>query len=201
MVAAEPRKFPPFGLTAEGLAPELEAGSTGVERRLDFCRRRPGRPKPLVHMGQMGRGRLRPGRAQGHPVASHRGFETVTYMIDGVFRHQDSNGGGGLITDEAEAGPAITLLCPCPGVCASQLASKPPATRPRNTTRCTVSRRSHPPAEQRGHEVTRGKVMGCERLAHRWHARGQGFKSPQLHQAQRISHSSIQRRLPAICQQ
>jgi redox-sensitive bicupin YhaK (pirin superfamily) len=99
MVAAEPRKFPPFGLTAEGLAPELEAGSTGVERRLDFCRRRPGRPKPLVHMGQMGRGRLRPGRAQGHPVASHRGFETVTYMIDGVFRHQDSNGGGGLITD------------------------------------------------------------------------------------------------------
>jgi redox-sensitive bicupin YhaK (pirin superfamily) len=32
-------------------------------------------------------------------VGSHRGFETVTYMIDGVFRHQDSNDGGGLITD------------------------------------------------------------------------------------------------------
>ena len=32
-------------------------------------------------------------------MAPHRGFETVTYMIDGVFRHQDSNGGGGLITD------------------------------------------------------------------------------------------------------
>jgi hypothetical protein len=29
----------------------------------------------------------------------HRGFETVTYMIDGIFQHQDSNGGGGLITD------------------------------------------------------------------------------------------------------
>jgi quercetin 2,3-dioxygenase len=24
---------------------------------------------------------------------------TVTYRIDGIFRHQDSNGGGGLITD------------------------------------------------------------------------------------------------------
>ncbi len=32
-------------------------------------------------------------------LAPHRGFETVTYMIDGIFRHQDSNGGGGLITD------------------------------------------------------------------------------------------------------
>ena len=33
------------------------------------------------------------------PLASPPGFETVTYMIDGVFQHQDSNGGGGLITD------------------------------------------------------------------------------------------------------
>jgi Hemocyanin, copper containing domain/Hemocyanin, ig-like domain len=40
-VAAEPRKFPPFALTAEGVAPELEAGSTGVERRLDFWREDP----------------------------------------------------------------------------------------------------------------------------------------------------------------
>lgn len=29
-----------------------------------------------------------------HP---HRGFETVTYMIDGIMEHQDSNGGGGII--------------------------------------------------------------------------------------------------------
>jgi len=101
----------------------------------------------------------------------------------------------------AGAGPAITLLCPCPGVCAPQLASKPPATRPHNTTRCTVSRRSHPPAEQRGYEVTRGKVMGCERLARQWHARGQGFKSPQLHQAQRIGSTPTQGRLSADCQQ
>ncbi|HWB37362.1 MAG TPA: pirin-like C-terminal cupin domain-containing protein, partial [Rugosimonospora sp.] len=31
-----------------------------------------------------------------HP---HRGFETVTYIIDGEFAHSDSNGGGGLITN------------------------------------------------------------------------------------------------------
>ncbi|MCB0900445.1 MAG: pirin family protein, partial [Actinobacteria bacterium] len=29
----------------------------------------------------------------------HRGFETVTYMIDGILAHQDSHGGGGLISD------------------------------------------------------------------------------------------------------
>src|SRR5215217_1566627 len=102
---------------------------------------------------------------------------------------------------EAGAGPAITLLCPCPSVCAPQLASKPPATRPCNTTRCAVSFRSHPPAEQRGYEVTRGKVVCCERPARQWHARGQGFKSPQLHQAQRISSAPAQGRLSADCQQ
>lgn len=31
-----------------------------------------------------------------HP---HRGFETVTYMIDGIMEHQDSHGGGGTIAD------------------------------------------------------------------------------------------------------
>jgi redox-sensitive bicupin YhaK (pirin superfamily) len=34
-----------------------------------------------------------PRRANGAPWHPHRGFETVTYMIDGVLRHQDSNGG------------------------------------------------------------------------------------------------------------
>jgi redox-sensitive bicupin YhaK (pirin superfamily) len=40
-----------------------------------------------------------PGAAKGTAWHPHRGFETVTYLLDGVFRHQDSNGGGGLITD------------------------------------------------------------------------------------------------------
>jgi redox-sensitive bicupin YhaK (pirin superfamily) len=39
-----------------------------------------------------------PGEPKGTPWHPHRGFETVTYMLDGVFQHQDSNGGG-LITD------------------------------------------------------------------------------------------------------
>jgi redox-sensitive bicupin YhaK (pirin superfamily) len=40
-----------------------------------------------------------PGEPKGTPWHPHRGFETVTYMMDGVLRHADSNGGGGVITD------------------------------------------------------------------------------------------------------
>ena len=35
----------------------------------------------------------------GFPDHPHRGFETVTYMIDGQMAHSDSHGGGGLIAD------------------------------------------------------------------------------------------------------
>jgi redox-sensitive bicupin YhaK (pirin superfamily) len=56
---------------------------------------------PFVHMDQMGAVDYGPGEPKGTPWHPHRGFETVTYMIDGAFQHQDSHGGGGLITDGA----------------------------------------------------------------------------------------------------
>jgi quercetin 2,3-dioxygenase len=54
---------------------------------------------PFIHMDQMGEIEYAPGEPKGTPWHPHRGFETVTYIIDGVFEHQDSNGGGGTITD------------------------------------------------------------------------------------------------------
>jgi redox-sensitive bicupin YhaK (pirin superfamily) len=54
---------------------------------------------PFVHMDQMGEVEYAPGEPKGTPWHPHRGFETVTYLMDGVFEHQDSNGGGGTITD------------------------------------------------------------------------------------------------------
>src|SRR5512132_2170846 len=54
---------------------------------------------PFVHMDQMGEVEYAPGEPKGTPWHPHRGFETVTYIIDGTFQHQDSNGGGGLITN------------------------------------------------------------------------------------------------------
>jgi redox-sensitive bicupin YhaK (pirin superfamily) len=54
---------------------------------------------PFIHMDQMGEVEYAPGEARGTSWHPHRGFETVTYMIDGVMEHQDSNGGGGVITN------------------------------------------------------------------------------------------------------
>jgi redox-sensitive bicupin YhaK (pirin superfamily) len=54
---------------------------------------------PFVHMDQMGEVDYGPGEPRGTAWHPHRGFETVTYMIDGTFQHRDSTGGGGLITN------------------------------------------------------------------------------------------------------
>ncbi|MER7916592.1 MULTISPECIES: pirin family protein [unclassified Streptomyces] len=54
---------------------------------------------PFIMMDQMGEVEYAPGEPKGTPWHPHRGFETVTYIIDGIFDHQDSQGGGGTITD------------------------------------------------------------------------------------------------------
>ena len=54
---------------------------------------------PFIHMDQMGEVEYAPGEPKGTPWHPHRGFETVTYMLDGEMAHSDSNGGGGLITN------------------------------------------------------------------------------------------------------
>ncbi len=80
----------PRGLEGEGFP--VRRAFAGVDLRdLD----------PFVHMDQMGEVDYAPGEPKGTPWHPHRGFETVTYMIDGTFAHQDSHGGGGLITDGA----------------------------------------------------------------------------------------------------
>ena len=56
---------------------------------------------PFLMMDQMGAVDYGPGEPKGTPWHPHRGFETVTYMIDGTFQHRDSMGGGGLIKNGA----------------------------------------------------------------------------------------------------
>jgi redox-sensitive bicupin YhaK (pirin superfamily) len=78
----------PSGLEGEGFP--VRRAFAGVDlRALD----------PFVHMDQMGEVEYAAGEPKGTPWHPHRGFETVTYMIDGVFEHQDSQGGGGVITN------------------------------------------------------------------------------------------------------
>ena len=54
---------------------------------------------PFIHLDQMGEVEYAPGEPKGTSWHPHRGFETVTYMIDGTMEHQDSHGGGGVITN------------------------------------------------------------------------------------------------------
>jgi redox-sensitive bicupin YhaK (pirin superfamily) len=83
----------PSGLEGEGFPVRRAfAGVTGSH--LD----------PFIHMDQMGEVEYAPGEPKGTPWHPHRGFETVTYMIDGTFQHQDSIGGGGLITNGSPSG-------------------------------------------------------------------------------------------------
>jgi redox-sensitive bicupin YhaK (pirin superfamily) len=54
---------------------------------------------PFIHMDQMGEVEYAPYEPRGTDWHPHRGFETVTYIMDGTFLHQDSHGGGGSITN------------------------------------------------------------------------------------------------------
>ena len=73
----------------------------GFPVRRAFAGASPSELDPFVHMDQMGQVNYAPGEPKGTAWHPHRGFETVTYIIDGRFQHQDSTGGGGLIADGA----------------------------------------------------------------------------------------------------
>jgi hypothetical protein len=80
----------PKGLEGEGFP--VRRAFAGIEQAdLD----------PFVHMDQMGEVDYGPGEPKGTPWHPHRGFETVTYMMEGTFLHQDSIGGGGVIENGA----------------------------------------------------------------------------------------------------
>ncbi|MCI0434981.1 MAG: pirin family protein [Gemmatimonadetes bacterium] len=50
---------------------------------------------PFLLLDEMGPVELGPGEAKGAPDHPHRGFETVTYMLEGIFEHKDSAGNSG----------------------------------------------------------------------------------------------------------
>jgi quercetin 2,3-dioxygenase len=56
---------------------------------------------PFLLLDHLGAVEYGPGEAQGAPDHPHRGFETVTYIMDGAIEHRDSTGGGGVIRDGA----------------------------------------------------------------------------------------------------
>lgn len=76
----------PSGLQGEGFP--VRMAFAGVDYRdLD----------PFIMLDQMGAVEYAPYEPKGTSWHPHRGFETVTYLLDGTFLHQDSHGGGGVI--------------------------------------------------------------------------------------------------------
>jgi len=73
----------------------------GFEVRRPFPSPRLAIADPFLLLDHMGAVEYAPGEAKGTPWHPHRGFETVTYIIDGAFDHEDTTGGGGTITDGA----------------------------------------------------------------------------------------------------
>jgi quercetin 2,3-dioxygenase len=94
----DPAFTPQRGVTSVTSAPQGYEGE-GFPVRRAFAGVRLEDLDPFIHLDQMGEVEYAPGEPKGTPWHPHRGFETVTYMIDGTFEHQDSNGGGGLITN------------------------------------------------------------------------------------------------------
>jgi redox-sensitive bicupin YhaK (pirin superfamily) len=56
-----------------------------------------GEVDPFLLLDEMGPADYAPGEAVGAPDHPHRGFETVTYMLEGEFEHEDSAGHRGLL--------------------------------------------------------------------------------------------------------
>jgi len=54
---------------------------------------------PFLMLDQLGPVLNGPFETKGAPWHPHRGFETVTYVLDGEIAHHDSHGGGGIIGD------------------------------------------------------------------------------------------------------
>jgi quercetin 2,3-dioxygenase len=74
---------------------QLEGGGFVVRR--PFPTRGFERFDPFLMLDEMGPANYGPGEAVGAPDHPHRGFETVTYMLDGEFEHEDSAGHRGVI--------------------------------------------------------------------------------------------------------
>jgi redox-sensitive bicupin YhaK (pirin superfamily) len=75
---------------------QLEGGGFVVRR--PFPTGALGQIDPFLLLDEMGPADYGPGEAVGAPDHPHRGFETVTYMLEGAFEHEDSAGHRGDIS-------------------------------------------------------------------------------------------------------
>jgi quercetin 2,3-dioxygenase len=98
VASPDPAVSPDRRVASVTTAPSAFEGE-GFPVRRAFWGVDPAQLDPFIHLDQMGEVHYAPGEPRGTSWHPHRGFETVTYMVDGTFQHRDSTGGGGLITN------------------------------------------------------------------------------------------------------
>jgi hypothetical protein len=94
-------------MTAKSVVSLVPGQPTQDGNRVPLTRLVPGRGQggaeaframdPFLLMDHFGPMVLPPGTDAGFPPHPHRGFQTLTYLIQGAFRHRDSTGGSGLL--------------------------------------------------------------------------------------------------------
>ncbi|NTW87274.1 MAG: pirin family protein [Holophagaceae bacterium] len=94
-------------MTAKAVVSLVPGQPTQDGNRVPLTRLVPGRGRggaeaframdPFLLMDHFGPMVLPPGTDAGFPPHPHRGFQTLTYLIQGAFRHRDSTGGSGLL--------------------------------------------------------------------------------------------------------
>jgi redox-sensitive bicupin YhaK (pirin superfamily) len=84
--------------TVAQIVPSLKAPEGGgVTVRRTFPTTRLEQVDPFLLLDEMGPWDITPGQAAGFPDHPHRGFETVTYLLEGQMEHRDSFGHHGVI--------------------------------------------------------------------------------------------------------
>jgi redox-sensitive bicupin YhaK (pirin superfamily) len=82
---------------ADSIAAQRTTEGGGVTVRRAFPTHRLDEVDPFLLFDHMGPWTLNPGQSTGFPDHPHRGFETVTYLLQGQMEHRDSFGNRGVI--------------------------------------------------------------------------------------------------------
>ena len=92
-----PRALAPHATLSRVITSTVTPEGDGMMVRRAFPSQRLARLDPFLVFDEMGPLEIEPGSEAGFPDHPHRGFETVTYILEGSVEHRDSHGHAGRI--------------------------------------------------------------------------------------------------------
>lgn len=92
LVSINSEDFDNFRLVSQVIRSERTHDGDGVSLNRSFPNQAISEFDPFLLLDEMGPMYVKPENEIGFPDHPHRGFETVTYLLDGKFEHKDSRG-------------------------------------------------------------------------------------------------------------